>query len=65
MILPGFTAELSLPSLSNRYLTDGSPQAPGRAVLPQFNWWCYVQCLRRGGNPDDCSFLCSGHPVLQ
>jgi hypothetical protein len=63
--LPRFSAELSLPSLSNRYLTGRSPRAPGRTPLPQFNWWCYMKCLQGGGNPDDCSFLCSGHPVPQ
>ena|ERR1041384_2037005 len=65
-VLTPFNAELSLPRSSSRYLIGRSAQAPGSIVpLPQFNWLCYVECLRRGGNVDDCSILCSGKPVQQ
>jgi len=65
-IPPRVSATLSLPGSSKPYLAGKS--APGGIIppqLPQFNWWCYVQCLRMGGNPDDCAILCSGKPVQQ
>jgi hypothetical protein len=65
MTLPGFRAKLSLPGLPNSYLTSRSPQASGRPVPPQFNWWCYTKCLQNGGNPEDCSFMCNGLPRPQ
>jgi hypothetical protein len=61
--LPLSAAGLSLPGSTTHYLK--SPEAPGVVVLAQFNWWCFVQCLRMGGNIDDCSIMCSGKPVQQ
>jgi len=58
------SAELSL-GTSSRYLAFRSSKAPGGVILPQFNWWCFVQCLRNGGSTEDCSILCSGRPVQQ
>ena len=60
--LPPLSAHLS-PTV-NRYSAGASPQRPGGA-RPAFNWWCFVQCLRMGGNVDDCSMLCRGKPVQQ
>jgi len=61
--LPGVGAELPLFSLTNRYLASIS--RPGPSVPPRFNWWCFVQCITRGGNPDDCTFMCAGKPIPQ
>src|SRR5690348_4683212 len=62
MTLPQLRSKLSLTGYG---LSAGAaPLGPGRN-LPAFNWWCFVQCLRMGGNFDDCSILCSGKPVQQ
>jgi hypothetical protein len=60
--LPRLSANLSL--TDNHHSASASPQRP-RGAPPVFNWWCYMQCLRMGGNVDDCSILCSGKPVQQ
>jgi hypothetical protein len=63
--IPEFTAERSLHRPSQRYLASETSLVPDGIVMPQFNYWCYVKCIQWGGDPYDCSLLCSGLPRRQ
>jgi hypothetical protein len=42
-------------------------QDPGLGSVgrPQFNMWCYVQCLQMGIDAQQCMYMCNGLPKKQ